>query len=61
MRQNFSASVFGLFLWLIFVSTGWTQIGGTWQTRPDACGPARTRDWRAKREGVCHRRLRCRW
>ena len=31
MRWNFSASVFGLLLWLIFVSTGRTQSGGTWQ------------------------------
>jgi N-acetylneuraminic acid mutarotase len=33
MRQHLPACVFGLLLWLIFVSTGWTQNGGTWQTR----------------------------
>jgi hypothetical protein len=31
MRRNSSASVFGFFLWLISVSTGLTQSGGTWQ------------------------------
>ena len=31
MRRNFSAPVFGLFLWLICVSTGRTQSGGTCQ------------------------------
>ena len=31
MRRNFSASVFGLFFWLIFVSIGWAQTGGAWQ------------------------------
>ena len=31
MRWNLSASVFGLLLWLIFVITGRTQTGGTWQ------------------------------
>lgn len=33
MRQNFPASVFGLFFCLTFASTGRTQDGGTWQTR----------------------------
>src|SRR3989440_13096069 len=31
--QNFPAPIFGLLFWLIFVSTGRTQNGGTWQTR----------------------------
>ena len=31
MRRNFFASVFGFFFWLIFVSIGWAQSGGTWQ------------------------------
>jgi N-acetylneuraminic acid mutarotase len=29
--QNFLTPVFGLLLWLIFVSTAWAQNGGTWQ------------------------------
>src|SRR5256714_2128535 len=33
VRQNFPAPIFGLLFWLIFVSTGRTQNGGTWQTR----------------------------
>jgi hypothetical protein len=33
VRTKFSAAVFGLLFWLIFVSTGQTQNGGTWQTR----------------------------
>src|SRR5439155_1448475 len=33
VRQNFPAPIFGLLFWLIFVSTGQTQNGGTWQTR----------------------------
>jgi hypothetical protein len=32
-RQNFPAPIFSLLFWLIFISTGWTQNGGTWQTR----------------------------
>jgi N-acetylneuraminic acid mutarotase len=32
VRQNFPAAIFGLLSWLIFVSTGRTQNGGTWQT-----------------------------
>src|SRR2546430_14286751 len=33
VRQIFPAPIFGLLFWLIFVSTGRTQNGGTWQTR----------------------------
>src|SRR2546423_12684555 len=33
LRQIFPAPIFGLLFWLIFVSTGRTQNGGTWQTR----------------------------
>jgi N-acetylneuraminic acid mutarotase len=33
VRQNFPAPIFGLLVWLIFISTGRTQGGGTWQTR----------------------------
>jgi N-acetylneuraminic acid mutarotase len=29
--ENFLTPVFGLLLWLIFVSTAWAQNGGTWQ------------------------------
>ncbi len=32
-RQNFLAPVFGFLFWLVLVSTGWTQDGGTWETR----------------------------
>src|SRR2546429_9830104 len=33
VQQIFPAPIFGLLFWLIFVSTGRTQNGGTWQTR----------------------------
>src|SRR6267143_1714408 len=33
LRRKFSASIFGLVFWLVFMSTGRTQNGGTWQTR----------------------------
>src|SRR2546430_1480702 len=33
VRQIFPAPIFGLLFWLIFVSTGRTQSGGTWQRR----------------------------
>ena len=33
VRTKFSAPIFGLLFWLIFVSSGQTQNGGTWQTR----------------------------
>src|SRR2546430_8992629 len=33
VRQIFPAPIFGLLFWLIFVSTGRTQNGGTWQRR----------------------------
>ena len=31
MRRNFSASVFGIFFWLIFVDIVSAQRGGTWE------------------------------
>src|SRR5947199_10488137 len=31
MRRNCAAFLLGLFLWLTFVSTAWTQNGYTWQ------------------------------
>jgi len=33
VRQNFPAPIPGLFLWLIFISTGWTQTDYTWEER----------------------------
>jgi N-acetylneuraminic acid mutarotase len=33
VRKDFSAPVFGLLLWIVFVSTGKTQEGGTWELR----------------------------
>jgi N-acetylneuraminic acid mutarotase len=33
VRQDFPGPVSGLLLWLVFVSTGWTQGSGTWETR----------------------------
>ncbi len=31
IRQNFRAAIFGLFVWLVFVSIGRTQNDGTWE------------------------------
>src|SRR5262249_5541319 len=39
MRQNFPATFFGLLLWLIFVSTAWTQNDYTWQLGAQMLGP----------------------
>jgi N-acetylneuraminic acid mutarotase len=33
VRQNLPAAILSLLFWLIFVTTGWAQDGGTWRTR----------------------------
>jgi N-acetylneuraminic acid mutarotase len=38
VRETFRGPIFGLFFWLIFVSTGLTQNGGTWETRASMPG-----------------------
>ncbi len=39
MRRNCAAFLLGLFLWLMFVSTAWTQNGYTWQLGAQMPGP----------------------
>jgi hypothetical protein len=50
MRREYPCSLFSLFLWLMFVSAGWTQKGGyIWQLGAQMPSPPTgTRDRSAK-------------